>query len=165
MTPLLAADDVWYNATNDGRSDLSPFMGTPASALDRLNKVVVGYLDRRRVKGYAYDFSALKESFNLLPPEDPFQGRGTKVEIKDLKAIFFVKDFTGKLLFQESLLTEAPKHGRKIEVAFHDGEKIAGRTEGFNPQKLGFFVFPDDPMSNNTRIFVVTKNAHQVRFI
>lgn len=140
-------------------------MATPARALGQLTKVVVGFLDKRRIKGYVYDFSALRESFNLLPPEDPFQGRGTKVEVKDLKAVFFVKDFAGKVLYQESLRPDAPAHGRKIEIVFRDGEKIAGRTEGYNPQKLGFFVFPDDPLSNNIRIFIVTRNTQQVRFL
>jgi hypothetical protein len=140
-------------------------MGTPARAADRLNKVVVGFLSGSRIKGYAYDFSALKESFNLLPREDPLQGQGIKVEMKDLKAVFFVRDFTGKPGYCEAQLSDAPLHGRKIEVTFGDGEKIVGKTEGYNPQRLGFFVFPVDPKSNNIRIFVVTRNTRQVRFL
>jgi hypothetical protein len=140
-------------------------MGTPAKAPDRLNKVVVGFLNGSRIKGYAYDFSALKESFNLLPHEEPHQGQGTKVEMKDLKALFFVKEFSGSSEYHEPLSSDAPMHGRKIEVLFTDGEKIVGRTEGYNPQRLGFFVFLADPKSNNIRLFVVTKNARQVRLV
>jgi hypothetical protein len=140
-------------------------MGTPAKTPDHLNKVVVAFLHGDRIKGCAYDFSALKESFNLLPPEAPLQGQGRKVEMKDLKAIFFVKDFSGDLQYHESLGADAPMHGRKVEVTFIDGEKIVGRTEGYNPRKLGFFVFPADPKSNNLRIFVVTRNTREVRFV
>jgi hypothetical protein len=140
-------------------------MGTPAKTPDHLNRVVVGFLDGRRIKGYAYDFSALKESFNLLPQVDPLQWQGTRVAMKDLKAVFFVKDFSGNLEYHESQLADAPIHGRKIEVTFSDGEKIVGRTEGYNPQRLGVFVFPADPKSNNIRIFVVTRNARQVRLV
>jgi hypothetical protein len=140
-------------------------MGTPAKTLDHLNKVVVAFLNGARMKGCAYDFSALKESFNLLPQEDPLQRQGIKVEMKDLKAVFFVKDFGGDPEYHESPRADAPMHGRKIEVTFLDGEKIVGRTEGYNPQKLGFFVFPADPKSNNIRIFVVTRNTRQVRFL
>jgi len=50
-------------------------------------------------------------------------------------------------------------------VSFSDGEKLVGKTEGYNPQKLGFFVFPADPKSNNLRIFVITKNARFIRFL
>jgi len=140
-------------------------MGTPARTLDQLNKVVVAHLDGRRLKGYAYDFSALKDSFNLLPQEDPLQGRGTKLEMKDLKAVFFVKDFVGNRDSHESELIEPKAHGRKIEVTFRDGERIVGTTEGYNPQKVGFFMLPANPKSNNLRMFVITKNARQVRLI
>jgi hypothetical protein len=140
-------------------------MGTPAKTLDHLNKVVVGFLNGGRTKGYAYDFSALKESFSLLPQEDPLKGQGIKVEMKDLKAVFFVWDFSGNPEYDESPCADSPMHGRKIEVTFIDGEKIVGRTEGYSPQRLGFFLFPADPKSNNIRIFVVTKNTRQVRLV
>jgi len=140
-------------------------MGTFAKTLDRLDKVVVAFLNGARVKGCVYDFSALTETFHLLPQEDPLQGEGIKVEMKDLKAVFFVKDFSGNSGYHESLLVDTHMHGRKIEVTFIDGEKVVGRTEGYNPRRLGFFVIPADPKSNNTRIFVVTKNTRQVRLV
>ena len=55
--------------------------------------------------------------------------------------------------------------GRKIEVIFRDGETILGKTEGYNPPKLGFFMVPGDPASNNIRVFVINKNAKEVRFV
>ena len=59
-------------------------MGTRAKTLDHLSKVVVGFLNGDRIRGYVYDFSALEESFNLLPQEDPLQGQERKVAMKDL---------------------------------------------------------------------------------
>jgi hypothetical protein len=140
-------------------------MGTPPRTLDHLNKVVVGFLNGERIKGYVYAFSALKESFNLLPQEDPLQGQGIKVEMRDLKALFFVWDFIGNPEYNESISAAGSLHGRIIEVTFRDGEKIIGRTEGYSPQRLGFFMFPADPKSNNIRIFVVNRNTRQVRLI
>jgi hypothetical protein len=140
-------------------------METPPKILDHLNKVVVAFLNGARLKGCAYDFSALKESFNLLPQEDPLQGQGIKVEMKDVKAVFFVRDFSGNPEYYESPFADAPMHGRKIEVTFMDGEKVVGRTEGYNPQRPGFFVFPGDPKSNNIRIFVVSRNTRQIRLV
>lgn len=140
-------------------------MVTPPKSLERANKVVVAYLDGKRLKGYVYDFSALKDRFRLFPAEDPLHHEATDIDIKDLKAVFFVKDFAGRPGYHESQLTEATKHGRKIEVTFSDGEQILATTEGYNPQRLGFFVFPIDAQSNNLRIFVVNKNIRQAKWV
>ena len=140
-------------------------MGTPAKTLNNLSKVVVGFLKGDRIKGYVCDFSALEESLNLLPQEDPLHGRAIKVAMKDLKAVFFVWDFGGNPEYRESLPAHDSSHGRSIEVTFSDGEKIVGRTEGYNPQKLGFFMFPSDPRSNNIRVFVVSRNTRQVKLL
>ena len=140
-------------------------MVTPAKTLDQLNKVVVGFLHGARVKGYLHDFSALNESFNLLPQEDPLQGKEIKVTMKDLKAVFFVWEFTTKPEDHDSLHPAGPRNGRTIEVSFTDGEKIVGRSEGYNSQRMGFFMYPADPKGNNIRIFVVTKNTRQVRLV
>ena len=138
-------------------------MGTPAKTLDDLSKVVVGFLNGGRIKGYVYHFSSLEESFNLLPQEDPLQGQEITVEMKDLKAVYFVWDFSGKPQYHESPRADGPMHGREIEVTFTDGEKIVGRNEGYNPQRSGFFMHPADPKGNNIRIFVVTRNTRQIR--
>ena len=140
-------------------------MGMPPKTLEQMNKTVVAFLDGRRQRGYTYDFSPMRDSFNLLPAEDPVHGKGEKLMLKDLKAIFFVRDFVGNKDAQDAPDLELPGHGRKIEVDFQDGEKLLAKTEGYNPQKIGFFVFPIDPKSNNLRIFVITKNAKQIKFI
>jgi hypothetical protein len=161
----LVVQALWYRVIDDNTATETALMGTPAKTLDQLSKVVVGFLNGGRIKGYVYDFSALKESFNLLPQEDPLHGQEITVEMKDLKAVFFVWDFAGNPEYHESLRADAPLHGRRIEVTFIDGEKIVGRPEGYNVQRLGFFVFPVDPRSNNIRIFVVTRNTRQVRLV
>jgi len=140
-------------------------MGTPAKSLDNLSKVVVGFLNGGRIKGYVYDFSALEESFNLLPQDDTLQGQEIKVAMKDLKAVFFVWEFTSSPEDHESLHAGVPMGGRTIEVTFTDGEKIVGRAEGYSPQRIGFFMHPLNPKGNNIRIFVVTRNTRQVRLV
>jgi len=140
-------------------------MGTPAKTLDHLSKVVVGFLNGDRIKGFVHEFSASDASFNLLPQDDPLQGQGIKVEMKDLKAIFFVWEFTGIHENHDFMLADAPKSRRTIEVTFTDGEKIVGRPDGYYAQRIGFFMFPANPKGNNIRIFVVTRNTRQVRLI
>jgi hypothetical protein len=141
--------------------------GAPAVAPTNLilNKVVVGYLDGRRLRGCVYDFSPLKDTFRLVQDRDSAQKKPTEISLKDLKAVFFVKDFKGNSKYRESQKVEEGKPGRKIEVTFFDGEKIVGTTQGYNPNHKGFFVFPADAKSNSLRVFVVNWNVRDVKFL
>ena len=130
-----------------------------------LNKVVVAYLDGRRSRGRVYDFSPLKDTFRLAPESGSEHQKGSEVALKDLKAVFFVKDFRGNSKYKESKQIEEGNPGRKIEVIFSDGEKVVGRTQAYNPKSKGFFVFPADAKSNSLRIFVVNWNVRDVRFL
>jgi hypothetical protein len=130
-----------------------------------MNRAVVAFLDGRRLKGYVFNFSAMKESFRLFPDEMAQQKSGIDVLLADLKAVFFVKDFAGNSGYREAGPSDPPKHGRKIEIVFQDGEKLVGVADAYNPQKLGFFAFPIDASSNNARIFVVNKNVRQVKML
>ena len=136
-----------------------------ASVLNNRNKAVVAFLDGRRLKGYIYNFSAQKDHFRLFLEQDTLQREGTDVQMKDLKAIFFAKDFVGNSEYTESQVLTSQNGCRKAEVTFRDGEKLVGTTDAYNPQKIGFFLVPADPRSNNLRVFVITKNATQVRWI
>jgi len=130
-----------------------------------LSKVVVGFLNGGRTKGFVSDFSSREESFNLLPQENPRQAQATKVAMKDLKAVFFVWEFAGDPESRDSRRADVPLQGRGIEVTFRDGEKLVGRPEEYNSQGIGFFIYPANPRSNNIRIFVVTRNTRQVRLV
>ena len=139
-------------------------MATP-NVLDNRNKAVVAFLDGRRLKGYIYNFSAQKDRFRLFLEQDTLQREGTDVEMKDLKAIFFARDFVGNSEYTESQTLTTQNGGRKAEVTFRDGEKLVGTTDAYNPKKIGFFLVPADPRSNNLRVFVISKNATQIRLI
>jgi hypothetical protein len=130
-----------------------------------LNKVVVAFLDGHRSRGCVYDFSPLKDMFRLVAESDSPQQKGAEIDLKDLKAIFFVKDFKGDSRYKESKKVEDGKPGRKVEVTFFDGEKIVGTTQGYNPKQKGFFVYPADNKSNSLRIFVVNWNVRDVKFL
>ena len=57
-------------------------------------KVVVRYGDGRLNKGFTEDFFPNKERFHLIPADNP-SGGAVEVSMKDLKAIFTVRDFIG----------------------------------------------------------------------
>jgi uncharacterized protein DUF6982 len=134
---------------------------TPAA----VNKVVVAFLDGRRQRGCSYDFSPLKETFRVSVENDAMQAKSAEVSMKALKAVFFVKDFRGNSKYRESKVIPPGKPGKKVEITFSDGEKIAGTTQAYNPAALGFFVYPADPKSNSLRIFVVNWNVRDVKFL
>lgn len=129
-------------------------------------KVVVAYLDGRRLKGYVNDFSPVREHFFLFPEgTDPKPSeRGISVGFSELKALFFVKNFAGDPSHHDSA-EGSQRPGKKVEITFPDGEKIVGFTVAYNPKNPGFFMQPADAASNNERIFVVNRNVKQVRVL
>jgi hypothetical protein len=96
-------------------------------------------------------------------------GPGDVIEVKleDLKAVFFVRDFTGnaKHVERKQLAPGERSQGRLMEVTCKDGEVIVGTTTGYDPKRPGFFLFPIDPSSNNARVFVVTSSVRTARFL
>jgi hypothetical protein len=129
-------------------------------------RVVVAYLDGRRLKGYVNDFSPVRDHLFLFPEgTDPKPGeRGIPVGFSEMKALFFVKDFAGDPSHKD-LPIGSPRPGKKVEVTFPDGEKIVGFTVAYNPKNPGFFMQPVDEASNNEKIFVVNRNVKQVQVL
>ena len=115
------------------------------------------------MQGLPFHFSALKESFRLFHDGPAGQQSGSDVLMKDLKAIFFVKDIAGNSEYRKAPGVDALKRGPKVAVIFQDGEELSGATEAYNPQKLGFFVFPYDEGGNGLRVFGVNSNVRQVK--
>jgi len=129
-------------------------------------KVVLRYSDGRLIKGFTEDFFPNKERFHLTPANN-LSGGTIEVSIKDLKAIFMVRDFIGDPLYKERkkyIEGEKPS-GKKVEVTFMDGELLVGSTLGYDSKRQGFFIFPVDPKSNNIRIYVVSFAVEKVRYL
>jgi len=129
-------------------------------------KVVAHYLDGKLIKGFTHDFSQNKNLFHIHPTARP-NGEGIQVFMKDLKAVFFVKDFIGDSQYNERKHFVDGKNisGRKLEVMFADNEILVGSTLGYDPARQGFFLFPADPGANNIRVFPVVSALKNVRYI
>jgi len=156
------AHDARESLLNMSQSLLTP--QTPGTAV-QTNKVVVALVDNRRIKGFVYNFSALREAFSVFPTESAQKTEANDIRLKEVKAVFFVKDFTGNSARNDVQSPEQLRRGRKMEIIFLDGEKMIGTTEAYHRQKPGFFMFPANTDGNNTRIFVVNANLRSVKFL
>lgn len=133
-----------------------------------VNKVVVKYLDGGIAKGNTLDFHPTRDTFhlNVIETDAEVAGLGMwTVDISQLKAIFFVKDFAGRSEHEErkKITLDDDKIGlRKVAIEFQDGEILNALSVGFGRSRKGFFVNPVDPESNNIRIFVIWATAKHV---
>jgi hypothetical protein len=131
------------------------------------NKIVLRYQDGRVLKGYTNNFMPNKDFFHLVPSDAPPGSKPLDVNVKELKAIYFVKDFLGNRDYNEKKTfdTSHPVVGKKIQVIFKDGEEMIGTTQGYQAGRPGFFVFPADKQSNIDRFFVIAAATRSVSFI
>ncbi len=151
-------------ASNPRSDDKQPPPADPKGA-----KLVVRYANGKVIKGYSYNFNPHRPIFHLLPsaPGFSFTDEMVEVRIKDLKAVFFVRDFAGDPSYNErkEFAEGEPPPGRKVEVTFKDGQVLVGSTVGHGPRPRGFFFIPADPKSNNLRVFAVRTAVTNVRFL
>ncbi|HET6351844.1 MAG TPA: hypothetical protein VFG89_06935 [Coriobacteriia bacterium] len=132
-----------------------------------MNKVVARFADGRVMKGTTADFSPAKELFHLAVADVPAGTEPIEVRIAELKALFFVKDLVGNPGYVErkEFDPDRPPAGRRIKVAFSDGEVLVGTTTGYQPGRPGFFLEPVDPNANNERCYVVSAAAREIGFL
>ncbi len=124
-------------------------------------KVVVRFKDGNIMKGNTSDFFPNKALFHLTP----LKGEIRNINVEDLKAVFFVKDFKGNQNHNKKYDDTIHGSGRKIRVEFSDGESIIGFALGYSPDRQGFFMTPADLRGNNERIFVVNSATKNIKFL
>ena len=90
-------------------------------------------------------------------------GKESTFPLKDLKAVFFVKEFDGDPAYDEVvfLRKEKPRPWLWVHIEFEDGEIIEGKIK--NNEEIimasdGFFIWFSDEFANSESVYVV-KNA------
>ncbi len=126
-----------------------------------LNKIVARFKDGSMIKGVSRDFSPANTSFRIKP----LRGEFVTVDVNDLKALFFVKDFEGNKSHKTEYKDVRPWDGNKIQVHFNDGEIMIGYTLHYDIGHHGFYVAPADMQSNNKEVFVISSATEKVTFI
>ena len=129
-----------------------------------MNKVVARYADGRVIKGSTGDFVPSKQVFHVLEANAPPGSRPVQIRTSELKAIFFVKDFSGRPEHQmrQEFDPQRPVVGRRIKVVFGDGEVIVGTTQGYQPDRAGFFLLPADSECNIDRCYDVASATAEI---
>jgi hypothetical protein len=131
------------------------------------SKIVVRYQSGAILKGYTQNFFPNKPVLHVSRLGGTGPGDLVEVNLGELKAIFFVRDFAGnpKHVERKRKAPEDRPQGRLMEVTCKDGEVLVGSTSGYDPKRPGFFLFPIDPSANNERIFVVNSAVRTARFL
>ncbi len=146
--------------------------------MNDFERVVVRFLDGKMQKGVVRNFSVEAEELLL---EDAVNRSVTRVPLREVKAVFFVRTLDGdpdhRELKKFGVRKNADALGKKIYLRFKDGESMYGFFRGDIPWKQGyfvteqhtsaqgFFVTPTDEGSNNIRIFVVGSSLKDVSVI
>jgi hypothetical protein len=145
------------------RGDTPAPVAAAKSAPGAWQKVIARFRDGHLVRGYTADFHPSKPQLHLSA--EPASMDTLFLQLSQLKALFFVRDFAGDQTRVDRQEFGAAPQGRKVAVTFHDGETLLGTTLGYRGEGQGFFVHPADPRSNNLRIFVAPGSTQQVRFL
>jgi hypothetical protein len=129
-------------------------------------KIVVHYSDGQIIKGYAQSFIPNRPTFNIRPLDHKSPHETIEVFFKNLKGVFFVRDFSGNSKYKErKIFPEGMKIlGRKVEVTFKDGEVMVGSTLDYEPGRPWFFLYPSDPHWNTLKVLVLSQAVAEVRY-
>ena len=132
-----------------------------------MNKVVARFVDGRIVKGSTSDFGPTKATFHIASSGDPAGSKLLSIQLKDLKALFFVKNLHGLASHVErkEFDPSRPLPGRKIKVTFKDKEVLVGVTYSYQSGRPGFFMVPADQESNIEHCFVVSAAAKEIELL
>ena len=122
--------------------------GRPAViARARSGQLIPGYLEKGKLL-----------TRGILKMTD-VSGEPVPIDIHKLKALFFVRDFTGNrdYLEEKTLVDDPPRPGVRARLRFEDNEMIEGVTENSLDLLVdpGFFFWPGDVRSNNRLIYVL----------
>jgi hypothetical protein len=117
-------------------------------------KVVVRKLDRDSLNGYLAPADFIREGrLEVLNTS----GNVVALELKDIKGVYFVREFEGSDASARKTFTSRPRtEGLWVRLRFKDNEVM----EGMMPNDLGltlaegFLLNPPDMRSNTQRIFV-----------
>lgn len=142
-----AISNIRYSSIN------TPLLGS--------NKIAAHYRNHKLIKGKTLNFFHNKPHFDI----ETLTFELSKVDIEELKAIFFIKKYEGNKYRKDNYSHGICGAGRKMRVEFFDGEVVIGYALSYSADRQGFFLTPADAGGNNERIFVVNSSTTKVSFV
>ncbi|HTN43582.1 MAG TPA: hypothetical protein VMN77_07270 [Nitrospiria bacterium] len=149
-------------------------MQNPTESSSSGEQAVLHVRAGKLLKGLLTGFTPTAETVHLQL-ESEASRPPIEVRVSDLKAIYYVRSFSGNKHYKKKRYFGAMEgKGKRIMVRFKDGEILCGFIDGELPWKDGFLTSPDpslkgffmqpaDPEGNNTKVFVVTTAVEDVR--
>jgi hypothetical protein len=125
------------------------------------HNVVARFRDGKLLKGRTNDFTPFKMHFHIKLLNE----KVVTVDLEDLKALFFVRDFKGEKYRPDRLRHVRELGGQKVRVYFYDGEIITGFAMEYSSKDFGFFMTPAGSRDNNERVFVVASATEKISFL
>lgn len=163
MTACVFKRALSVDALAAATRDEAPAAVATAGRTASWQRVVARFRGGQVVRGYTNDFHPSKTHLHLTPEDRP--GETMFMNLSQLKAVFFVRDFEGDPARVDVHEFHTARHGRRVEVTFEDGEVLRGTTLAYRGEGCGFFVQPADAGSNNMRVFVSPGAALHVKLL
>ncbi len=117
-------------------------------------KVIVRKTDRDTLNGYVSPANFINDGkLEVLNTA----GNVVGVDLKEIKGVYFVRDFTDSESLSRKTFTSRPRsEGLWVRLKFKDGEILEGMMPNDLTQALpeGYLIKPPDLRSNTQRIFV-----------
>lgn len=117
-------------------------------------KVIVRKTDRDTLNGYVSPANFINDGkLEVLNTA----GNVVGVDLKEIKGVYFVRDFTDSESLSRKTFTSRPRsEGLWVRLKFKDGEILEGMMPNDLTQALpeGYLINPPDLRSNTQRIFV-----------
>ena len=134
-----------------------------------LKQVVVHYKDGDVKYGVPLTWNIEEPGFVLRPSGDASDELQIYIPFKELKAVFFVKDFD-KEIARKIKLSVIYAQKDHVLIKCRDGEKIDGYTmKAYDPKAARFFVVPkakeDEEENNNICILVERRFTKKIKVL
>lgn len=130
-----------------------------------MEKVVVHLRDGNLLRGTVARFPPRGSVFHLTV----FPGSTLRpVDLSDVKAVFFVKEFRGKPGYRESKSFPGESGSGlsgRVRVLCEDGEVLVGYCPVYQAGQAGLFLYPPDRNSNNERVYLLASAIRKLEFL
>jgi len=140
-------------------------LNNPSRKVDSMGKVVVHTRKHQIHRGFSKK-ELITDEIRVLDEN----GEEKTFSLSELKAVFFVKDFSSDPAYDEVIFLgkDKPHPWLWAHVEFEDGEIIEGRIR--NGEELisndeGFFLWISDKYANNESVYVIKASVRRFRIM